>query len=56
MVGSLATLNRTKETSEVSFKAIMQFVDTKDLSLSENIYHLVFTELYIYKDFSERED
>jgi hypothetical protein len=56
MVGSLATLNRTKETSEVSFKAIMQFVDTKDFSLSEKIYHLVFTELYIYKDFSERED
>lgn len=56
MVGSLATLNRTKETSEVSFKNIMQSIDTKDMKISESVYHLVFTELYIYKDFSERED
>lgn len=56
MVGSLATLNRTKETSEVSFKNIMQSIDTKDMKISESVYHLVFTELYIYKNFSERED
>jgi hypothetical protein len=56
MAGTLATLNRTKETSELSFKNIMQSVDTKDMKISESIYHLVFSELYIYKDFSERED
>lgn len=56
MVGTLATLNRTKETSEVSFKNIMQSLDTKNMKLSESVYHLIFSELYIYKDFSERED
>lgn len=56
MVGTLATLNRTKETSEGSFKNIMQSVDTKDVKIAESVYHLVFSELYIYKDFSERED
>ena len=56
IVGTLATLNNTKETSEVSFKSTMQSIDTKDVKISESIYHLIFTELYIYKDFSERED
>ncbi len=56
MVGTLATLNRTKETSEASFKNIMQSVDTKDVSIAERVYKLVFSEMYIYRDFSERED
>ena len=56
MIASLSSINKTKETAEISLRSIFQSLDTKDRAISEKVYRLIFTELYIYHDFSERED
>ena len=54
MIATLSSINKTKETAEISLRSIFQSLDTKDAGLSEKVYRLIFTELYIYHDFSER--
>jgi hypothetical protein len=56
IVASLSNINKTKETAELTVRNIFQSLDLKDASLSEKIYRLAFSELYIYHDFSERQD
>jgi len=57
LIASLSTISKTRETAELSLRGIFSSVDThKDQALSAKLYSLVFSELYIYRDFSERED
>ena len=56
IVASLSNINKTRETGELSARSMMSNVDTKDTIVSSKIYKLVFTELYIYKDFADRCD
>jgi hypothetical protein len=54
IIASLSNINKTKETAELTVRNIFQSLDLKDASLSEKVYRLLFSELYIYHDFSER--
>ena len=56
VVGSLSTINKTRETAELSTRNLFASIDTKDMSLSQKFFSLAFTETYFYRDFSERED
>ena len=55
-MGTLTNINKTRDSAEVTLKSLFGTIDTKDTIVSEKLFKLVFNELYIYKDFSERED
>ena len=56
IIATLSSINKTKDLAEMSIRSVFAAVDTKDTVISEKIYKLLFNEMYIYKDFSERED
>ena len=51
IMASLSNINKTKESAELTVRNIFQSLDLKDAALSEKIYRLAFSELYIYHDF-----
>ena len=56
LIASLSTINKTKETAEVSLRSVLSAVSTKDEDLTAKIFKLIFAEMYIFKDFPERQD
>ncbi|CDW80673.1 proteasome-associated protein ecm29 homolog [Stylonychia lemnae] len=56
LIASLSHINKTRDFAELSIRSVFPAIDTKNQDMSEKIYHLIFNETYIYRDFSERED
>ena len=55
-IASVSPITKTKDSAEMNVKSLFMSLDTRDLSLSEKLYRLIFSETYIYRDFKERED
>ncbi len=49
-------MNKTKDLADLSIRSVFAAIDTKDLQMTEKIFKMIFNEMYIYRDFSERED
>lgn len=47
---------KVKDHAEISIRNIFQSIDTRDERLALQLFRLVFSETYIYKDFPQRED
>lgn len=52
----LSSVNKTRDLADLSIRSVFSAIDTKDESVSEKVFRMIFNEMYFYKDFSERED
>lgn len=52
----LSSVNKTRDLADLSIRSVFSAIDTKDESVSEKVFRMIFNEMYFFKDFSERED
>eukprot|EP00347_Sterkiella_histriomuscorum_P023653 403333856 len=56
LVANMSSINKTRDLADLSIKSVFSAIDTKNDKVSEQIFSLLFNDLYFYKDFPDRED
>ena len=56
LIATLSNINKTKDMAEISLRSVLTAVSSKDEDLSQKIFQMIFSEMYFYKDFKERQD